>query len=178
MEGKTCWSVCAQAHCFFKCAQQEQEQTKERNNRTKTKKMTSVLFDQCWLGWLHWRNKTPFLRLVYSIFYWPFYRQNRIVFQQDPCHRTHFLHVISLFSPHDCTGEITRTIWCWNLAEFNVFMEHKDFVFNNLEQNAALVWIHWVNEHESFGRRRMVHLQVLCVTGSEQQFAIYEKCFL
>lgn len=55
-------------------------------------------------------------------------------------------------------------------------MEHKDFVFNSSEQNAALVWIHWVNEHESFGRRRMVHLQVLCVTGSEQQFVKNALC--
>lgn len=55
-------------------------------------------------------------------------------------------------------------------------MEHKDFVFNSLEQNAALVWIQWVNEHESFGRRRTVHLQGLCVTGSEQQFVKNAFC--
>lgn len=37
-------------HTVFKSTQQEQEQMKERNNLTKTKKMTiaSILFDQCW----------------------------------------------------------------------------------------------------------------------------------
>lgn len=44
-------------HTVFKRTQQEQEQTKERKNLTKTKKMTiaSILFDRYRFAWLHWR---------------------------------------------------------------------------------------------------------------------------